>query len=134
VLLQVAVIDGVNVLYTPFRRVVVPPPMSHYTLATMAAVDYVTFGPLQTLPEPQLQALALLRTGDVLLHTLDGTSAVTLGTCNLKQALGLAEVSLVVYMCSLWWGTCVLSCCKSRVDCRLFFGVAQTAAPRHAAC
>ena len=88
--------------------------MCHYTLATTAAVDDVAFAPLHTsdpaptlsdspaaqpAAAPALTVLALLRTGEAVLHAADGTAATPLGTCNLKEALKLAEVRIGYFTC-----------------------------------
>ena len=84
--------------------------MSHYTLATTAAVDDVAFAPLPTsdpapalsdspAAAPALTVLALLRTGEAVLHAADGTAATPLGTCNLKEALNLSEVRIGYFTC-----------------------------------
>ena len=42
---QVAVIDGADLLLTPFRTMVVPPPMCAVTLKLPGPIDQIAFGP-----------------------------------------------------------------------------------------
>ncbi|XP_078577191.1 elongator complex protein 1-like isoform X2 [Branchiostoma floridae x Branchiostoma japonicum] len=63
----VAVIDGDKVLLTPFRQVVIPPPMSAYSLQLQTPVSQVLFS-----PSPGVNDLAAVLTdGTVVFYTLD---------------------------------------------------------------
>ncbi|XP_066271077.1 elongator complex protein 1-like [Branchiostoma lanceolatum] len=62
----VAVIDGDKVLLTPFRQVVIPPPMSAYSLQLPVPVNQVAFS-----PTPGVNDLAAVLTdGTVVFYTL----------------------------------------------------------------
>ncbi|XP_078667379.1 elongator complex protein 1-like isoform X2 [Branchiostoma floridae x Branchiostoma belcheri] len=63
----VAVIDGDKVLLTPFRQLVIPPPMSAYSLQLSTAVNQVLFS-----PAPGVNDLAAVLTdGTVVFYTLN---------------------------------------------------------------
>ena len=66
----VAIIDGAKLLLTPFRRVVVPPPMAAHTVQLPSTVNQVTFGP----PPRCNDFLVLLASGQVAVFSYDVVS------------------------------------------------------------
>lgn len=65
----VGVIDGCQVLYTPFRFVVIPPPMSANELSLPAPVNELVFSP----PPHSNDFLALLSDFQVAVFSLPGS-------------------------------------------------------------
>ena len=63
----VAVIDGPQLLLTPFRHTVVPPPMAAHTVTLPSAINQVAFGP----PPRCNDFMALLATGQVAMFSYD---------------------------------------------------------------
>ena len=64
---SVAVIDGATILVTPFRHVVVPPPMAAHTLKLSAPVNQLVFSP----PPKCNDIVALLATGQLALFSYE---------------------------------------------------------------
>eukprot|EP00058_Branchiostoma_floridae_P012345 XP_002597833.1 hypothetical protein BRAFLDRAFT_286073 [Branchiostoma floridae] len=80
----VAVIDGDKVLMTPFRQVVIPPPMSAYSLQLPTPVSQVLFS-----PSPGVNDLAAVLTdGTVVFYTLDLKQPVSRDTSVCVNAAG----------------------------------------------
>eukprot|EP00730_Choanoeca_flexa_P017217 TRINITY_DN8259_c0_g1_i1.p1 TRINITY_DN8259_c0_g1~~TRINITY_DN8259_c0_g1_i1.p1 ORF type:complete len:1336 (+),score=384.79 TRINITY_DN8259_c0_g1_i1:376-4008(+) len=91
---HVGVVDGASVLYTPLRRVVVPPPMCHYTLTVPKPVTSVTFAPVADNAEA-LSAVAMLCDGTAIVHSLDGTQAAVQGMLDVQAAVDVDKRKLL---------------------------------------
>ncbi|KAI8484997.1 hypothetical protein Bbelb_372430 [Branchiostoma belcheri] len=112
----VAVIDGDKVLLTPFRQLVIPPPMSAYSLQLSTAVNQVLFS-----PAPGVNDLAAVLTdGTVVFYTLNSQQPekeLPLDTSVCVNAAGGSGFHPTVCM-HVQQRTVRLDCCMSEEKCR----------------
>ena len=111
----VAVIDGPKLLLTPFRHMIVPPPMAAHTIHLPSAVNLVAFAP----PPNCNDFLVVLASGQVGVFSYDITVSKGTGTgdkLEKKDGQGFKEIlrpphllALTEYAICMYMYTCFLT-------------------------
>jgi hypothetical protein len=124
---MVAVTDAGNVLVTPFRRMVVPQPMSDSQVPVGSCARSLSFGP----PSPECQdQLAVLDTGGTISffrqpkNEEKWTRAGSIDICAALARSGMRSLGLPRHLCwlsphsSSWWRLTLPSALTSSSSCR----------------